>query len=139
MSISDDNKSLEKCILRLLNCVAMKHNTSKSWLLHRHVDIYVHSACTVWSYVCSVCTEQTVLLVPLILLGIINVLVDTSAQIEVTKARERPVWNQQAVVAPFVLQQQVHYLCCRNNYVCGWPGHVYQSMGGQYGGRFKRR
>ena len=47
----------------------------------------VRSVCTVWSYVCSVCTERTVLLVPLILLVIVNVLVDTSAQI---KLRERP-------------------------------------------------
>ena len=46
---------------------------------------YVLSVFTVWSYVCSVCTERTVLLVPLILLVIVNVLVDTSAQIEVTK------------------------------------------------------
>ena len=42
---------------------------------------YVCSVCTVWSYVCSVSTERIVLLVPLILLGIVNVLVDTSAQI----------------------------------------------------------
>ena len=50
---------------------------------------YVHSVCSVWSYVCSVCTELTVLLVPLIILGIVNVLVDTGAQIEVTKGPER--------------------------------------------------
>ena len=41
---------------------------------------YVCSVCTVWLYVCSVCTERTVLLVPLILLVIVDVLVDTSAQ-----------------------------------------------------------
>ena len=49
----------------------------------------VRSVCIVWSYVCSVCTERTVLLVPLILLVIVNVLVDTSAQIEVTMGPER--------------------------------------------------
>ena len=59
---------------------------------------YVRSVCTVWSYVCSV---YTVLLVPLILLDIVNVLVDTSAKINVTKARERPDWTQQAVVTAF--------------------------------------
>ena len=73
---------------------------------------YVCSVCTVWSYVCSVCTEQTVLLVPLILLGKVN----TSAQIEVTKARERLDWTQQAVVTAFLLQQQL--------YVYGWQGCV---------------
>ena len=75
----------------------MKHDNSKSWILHRHSVFavatewtYVRSVCTVWSYVCSVCTERTVSLVSLILLGKSNVLVDTSAQIKVTKARERP-------------------------------------------------
>ena len=89
----------------------MKHNKSESWLLHRHSVLivatewtYVCSVCTVWSYVCSVCTEQTVLLVPLILLGKVNVLVDTSAQIEVTKASERSDWTQQAVVPAVLLQ-----------------------------------
>ena len=77
--------------------VAMKHKKSKSWLLHKHVCVYtvatertyVCSVCTVWLYVCSVCTEQIVLLVPLILFVIVNVLVDTSAQIKVTKGPER--------------------------------------------------
>ena len=78
----------------------------------------VCSVCTVWSYVCSVYTKRTVLLVPLILLGIVNVLVDSSAQIEVTKARERPDWTQQAVVAAFLMQQQL--------FVYGWPGCVYE-------------
>ena len=82
-----------------------------------------------WTYVRSVCTEQTVLLVPLILLGIVNVLVDTSAQIKVTKARERPDWTQQAVVTAFLMQQQL--------YMSMGGHHVY--MGGQYGGCFKRR
>ena len=75
----------------------MKHDKSKSWLLHRHSVFtvatertYVHSVCTVWLYVCSVCTERTALLVPLILLGTVDVLVDTSAQIELTKTKERP-------------------------------------------------
>ena len=78
---------------------------------------YVCSVCTVWSCVYSVCTERTVLLVPLIHMGIVKVLVDTSAQIEVTKARERPDWTQQAVVSAFLMQQQL--------YVHGWPGCVY--------------
>ena len=63
MSISNNNKSLDKCILRV-NCVAL-HNKSKSWLLHRQCVYtvatewtYVRSVCTVWSYVCSVCIEQ---------------------------------------------------------------------------------
>ena len=86
---------------------------SSQWLLSGHNN--VRSVCIVWSYVCSVCTERTVLLVPLILL--VNVLVDTSAQIEVTKARERPDWTQQAVVTAFLLQQQL--------YVYGWPGCLY--------------
>ena len=66
---------------------------------------YVRSVCTVWSYVCSACTERTVLLVPLILLGKVNVLVDTSAKIKVTKVRERPDWTQHAVVTAFSIQQ----------------------------------
>ena len=37
----------------------------------------------------TVGTERTVLLVPLIILGIVNVLVDTSAQIKVTKGPDR--------------------------------------------------
>ena len=73
--------------------------------------------CCHYVYVCSVCTERTVLLVPLILLVIVNVLVDTNAQIKVTKARERPHWTQQAVITAFLLQQQL--------YVYEWPGCVY--------------
>ena len=38
MSISNDNKSLDKCILRVSKLCSMKHNKSKSWLLHRHVS-----------------------------------------------------------------------------------------------------
>ena len=57
------------------------------------------------------------MLVSLILLVIVNVLVDTSAQIKVTKARERPDWTQQAVVTAFLRQQQL--------YVYGLPGCVY--------------
>ena len=49
----------------------------------------VRSVCTVWSYICSVSTERTVLLVPLILLVIVNVLVDTNAQIKLSKGPER--------------------------------------------------
>ena len=88
----------------------------------------IRSVCTVWSYVCSVCAERTVLLVPLILLGKVNVLVDTSAQIEVTKARERPDWTRQAAVTAFLLQQQL--------YVYGWPGCVY---GGPVWGLFQNK
>ena len=60
------------------------HETQTQIIVTAQTCVYtvatVRSVCTVWSYVCSVCTEQTVLLVPLILLGIVNVLVDTSAQ-----------------------------------------------------------
>ena len=61
-------------------------------------------------------------------LGIVSVLDDTSAQIEVTKVRERPYWTQQAVITAFLLQQL---------YVYGWPGCVYGRP--VYGGRVKRR
>ena len=88
---------------------------------------YVHSVCTVWSYVCSVCTEQTVLLVSLILLGIVNVLVDTSAQIKVTKGPER------GQIELSKLSSQ--HFSCRNN--CMSMDGQDVSMGGQYGGRFK--
>ena len=90
---------------------------------------YVRSVCTVWLYVCSVCTERTVLLVPLILLVIVNVLVDTSDQIKVTKGPERgqielsKLWSQ--------------HFCCSNNGMSMDGQDV--SMDGQYGGRFKRR
>ena len=92
----------------------MKPDKSKSVTAQTYVFIvatewtYVRSVCTVWSYVCSVCTERTVLLVPLILLGTDNVLVDTSAQIEVTKARERSDLTQQAVATAFLMQQQLY-------------------------------
>ena len=73
MSTYNNNKSFDAC--------------TKSWLLHRHVSTqyilrgHVRSVYTVPSYiyVCSVYSERTVLLVPLILLGIVNVLVDNSA------------------------------------------------------------
>ena len=65
---------------------------SSQWLLSGHMSTqYV-----LYGYVCSVCTELTVVLVSLIVLGIVSVLVDTSAQIKVTKARTRPDWTQQA-------------------------------------------
>ena len=78
-----------------------------------------------WSYISVqyALSRQTVLLVPLILLGTVNVLVDTSAQIEVPKARKRPQQavvkdgTQQAIVTAFLLQQQL--------YVYGWPGCAY--------------
>ena len=78
---------------------------------------YVHSVCTVWSCVCSVGTERTVLLVPLILLGIVNVLVDTSAHIKVTKRPERGQIEAVKIVTVLMLQQQL--------YVYGWPRYVY--------------
>ena len=90
---------------------------------------YVRSVCTVWSYVCSVCTEQTVLLVPLILLSIVNVLVDTSAQIKVTKGPERG----QIVLSKLLSQ---HFFCSNN---CMSMDGQDVTMGGQYGDRFKRR
>ena len=84
--ISNNNKCLDKCIFRVLKLYS--HETS--WLMHRHS---VFTVATEWKYVRSVCTVRTVLLVPLILLGIVSVFVDTSAQIEVPKARERPDWT----------------------------------------------
>ena len=111
----------------------MKHNKSKSWLLHRlvstqsllsghmsaqyvlcgHIYIYIYffllRKITSGSPLvfCYVCTEWTVLLVPLILLVIVNVLVDTSAQIKVTKGPERG----QITLSKLLSQ----YLCCSNN------------------------
>ena len=90
---------------------------------------YVRSVCTVWSYVCSVCTERTVLLVPLILLVIVNVLVDTSAQIKVTKGPERGQIELSKLLS--------HHSCCSNN--CMSMDGQDVTMGSQYGGRFKRR
>ena len=134
MSISNNNKSLDKCILWVLKCVAMKHTqvmvTAQTCVYTVATEwTYVHSVCTVWSYVCSVCTERTVLLVPLILLGIVNVLVDTSAQIKVTKGPERG----QIELSKLLSQ----HFCCRNH--CMSMDGQDVSMGGQYGGRFKRR
>ena len=82
-----------------------------------------------WLYVSSVCTERTVLLVPLILLVIVNMLVDTSAQIKVTKGPERG----QIELSKLLSQ----HLCCSNN--CMSMDGQDVSMGGRYGGRFKRR
>ena len=67
----------------------------------------VRSVCTAWSYVRSVCTERTVLLVPLILLVIVNVLVDTSAQIKLSKGPERG----QIELSKLLSQ----HFCCSNN------------------------
>ena len=53
------------------------------------------------------CTERTVLLVPLILLVIVNVLVDTSAQIKLSKGPERG----QIELSKLLSQ----YFCCSNN------------------------
>ena len=88
---------------------------------------YVRSVCTVWSYVCSVCTERTVLLVPLNLLVIVNVLVETSAQIEVTKGLERG----QIELSKLLSQ----HFCCSNN--CMSMDGQDVTMGGQYGGCLK--
>ena len=90
---------------------------------------YVCSVCTVWSYVCSVCTERTHLLIPLILLVIVNVLVDTSVQINVTKGPERG----QIELSKLLSQ----HLCCSNN--CMSMDGQDVTKGGQYGGGFKRR
>ena len=89
----------------------------------------VRSVCTVWSYVCSVCTEQTVLLVPLILLGKVNVLVDTSAQSKLTKGPER---------GQIELGKLLSQNFCRSNN-CMSTDDQDVTMGGQYGGRYKRR
>ena len=99
---------------------------STQWQLSGH---NVRSVSTVWSYICSVCTGRTVLLVPLILLGIFNVLVDTSAQIKVTKGPERG-----QVELSKLLSQHV---CCSHNSMSMDGQDV--SMGSQYGGHFKRR
>ena len=79
-----------------------------------------------WSYVCSVCTERTVLLVPFILLVIVNVLVDTSAQIKVTKGPERGQIELSKLLS--------HHFCCSNN--CMSMDGQDVTMGSQYGGRF---
>ena len=89
----------------------------------------VRSVCTVWPYVCSVRTEQTVLLVPLILLVIVNVLVDTSAQIKVTKGLERGQIELNKLLS--------QHFCCNNN--CMSMDGQDVSMGDQYGGLFNRR
>ena len=89
----------------------------------------VRSVCTVLPYVCSVCTEWTVLLVPLILFVIVNVLVDTSAKIKVTKGLERGHIELSKLLS--------QHFCCSNNCISMDGQDV--SMGGQYGGRFNRR
>ena len=53
------------------------------------------------------CGHMSVLLVPLILLVIVNVLVDTSAQIKVTKGPERGQIELSKLLS--------HHLCCSNN------------------------
>ena len=138
MSISDNKKSLDKCILWVLKCVAMKHTLNPS---HGYcTDMCLHSGysteslsghnvrtvCTVWSYVCSVCTERTVWLVPLIPLAIVNELVDTSAQIKVTKGPERG----QIELSKLLSQ----HFCCSNNCISMDGQDVI--MGDQYGCRF---
>ena len=55
MSLSNNNKYPKKRIPRELNYVAMKHDKSKSWLLHRHLT-HVYTEATEWTYVRSVCT-----------------------------------------------------------------------------------
>ena len=117
------------------NCVAMKQiSPSHDYCIASVYTIAtertnVRSVCTVWPYVCSVCTERTVLLVPLILLVKFNVLVDTSAQIKVAKGPERG----QIELSKLLSQ----HFCCSNN--CMSMDGQDVSMGGQYGGRFNRR
>ena len=79
------------------------------------------------NYVCSVCTERTVLLVPLILLVIVNVLVDTSAQIKLSKGPERG----QIELSKLLSQ----HFCCSNN--CMSMDGQDVTMGSQYGGCLK--
>ena len=80
---------------------------SAQYVLCGHMSVrYAVSGQFCW-FVCSVCTERTVLLVPLILLVIVNVLVDTSAQIKLTKGPERG----QIELSKLLSQQ----FCCRNN------------------------
>ena len=84
-----------------------------------------------WLYVCSVCTEQTVLLVPLIFSVIVSVLVGASAQIKVTRGPERG----QIELSKLLSQ----HFCCSNNCMSTDGQEVSMPMGSQYGGRFKRR
>ena len=84
---------------------------------------------TAQTCVYTVANERTVLLVPLILLVIVYVLVDTSAQIKVTKVLERG----QIELSKLLSQ----HFCCSNN--CMSMDGQDVSMGGQYGGHFKRR
>ena len=99
----------------------MKHNPGHDVYTVATEWTYVCSVCTVWSYVCSVCTERTVLLDPLILLVIVNVLVDTRVQIEVTKGPERG----QIELSKLLSQ----HLCCSKN--CMSMDGQDVSMGGQ--------
>ena len=69
------------------------------------------------------------MLVPLFFLVIVNVLVDTSAQIEVTKG---PGIGQ--IELSKLLSQ---HFCCSNNCMSMDGQNV--SMGSQYGGHFNRR
>ena len=89
----------------------------------------VYTVANECTYVCSVCTERTVLLVPLILLVIVNVLVETSAQIKVTKGPERGQIELSKLLS--------HHFCYSNN--CMSTDDQDVTVGGQYGGRFKRR
>ena len=68
-------------------------------------------------------------LVPLILLVMVNVLLDTSAQIKVTKGPERGQIQRSKLLS--------HLVCCSNN--CMSMDGQDVTMGSQYGGRFKRR
>ena len=70
---------------------------------------------------------QTVLLVPLILLVIVNVLVDTSAQIKVTKGIERGLIELNKLLSK--------HFCCSNN--CKSMDGQNVTMDGQYWGRLK--
>ena len=78
------------------------------------------------NYVGSVCTERTVLLVLLILLVIVHVLVDTSAQIKVTKGPERGHIELSKLLS--------QHFCCSNN--CMSMDGQDVTMGSQYGGLF---
>ena len=125
MSISDDNKSLDKSILWVLKCVQVQAMVTAQTCVYTVATewTYVRAVCTVSSYVCSVCTGRTVLLV------IVNVLVDTSAQIKVTKGPERGQIELSKLLA--------QHFCCSNN--CMSMDGQDVSMDGQYGGHFKRR
>ena len=55
MSISNNNKSLDKCILRDLKLFSQVMVTAQTCVYMVATEwTYIRSVCTVWSYVCAV-------------------------------------------------------------------------------------